>query len=82
MIKRTLGGSQSISKGDLTTSFNQNFTVRFDAHGNSAKIEYTEDEWYDKTTIKITVLSPGTTTAHFTNTVDSKTFDIIIYVTN
>ncbi len=72
---------------DLTTIFsNQDKdefnTISMNQNGYSAKIEFTEDEWSFGTTLKITAVQVGTTTVHFTNTVDSKSFDIIIFVTN
>lgn len=72
---------------DLTTIFtnsdkDEKKTILTNQNGYSAKVEFTEDEWSFGTKIKITAVQPGTTTVHFTNTVDSKSFDIIVFVTN
>ena len=51
-------------------------------NGYSAKVEFTEDEWSLGTKIIITAVQLGTTTVHYTNTVDSMSFDNIVFVTS
>lgn len=78
ILSRT-GGEQSFS---LTTSFSSHSSISVSTTGNSADVYFTEDSWYDRTTIRVTPKTTGATYVTFSNSVNSQTFRVLIIVTD
>ena len=64
----------------IRTIFPKGFTVSTKHQGNSAKADFSVDQWEKETVLVITAEREGITSVRFTNNVDDKEFTIYIIV--
>ena len=65
---------------NILTQFSEPFSVSFETHGDSASIEFLEEEWNLIANVRIRAIKEGITWFRFTNDVDSKEFCVIVIV--
>ncbi len=63
---------------DLYSNIQGSYTIRY--IGDSASVKFEEAEWNQHTTIRVQALEPGLTIATMTNSANSDTITILVYV--
>ena len=69
-------------KFTLTANWSNGGTVEVNYSSNAAWVSFDDNEWYTSTKITVHPRSKGVTVATFSNNVDSKTFKVLIIVTD
>lgn len=65
---------------ELHTRFPEQATVYTSENGTSASVEFLESSWGDSTQLKIEAQCAGTTEIVFSNSIDEKSFSIMVVV--
>ena len=69
-------------KFTLTANWSNGGTVEVDYSSSCAYVSFDKDEWYTSTKMTVHPRSKGVTVATFSNSVNSKTFKVLIIVTD